>query len=45
VGVALRSLGLTVTEVTDADDGSMDAAIKRHTAAMRRERQGSISLL
>jgi uncharacterized caspase-like protein len=45
VGAALRSLGFTVTEVTDADYRSMDAAIKRHTATVRREGQGTISLL
>jgi uncharacterized caspase-like protein len=45
VGAALQSLGFTVTEVTDADYRSMDAAIKRHAATVRREGQGTISLL
>ena len=45
VGAALRSLGFTVTEIRDADYRSMDAAIKRHAAAVRREGQGTISLL
>jgi formylglycine-generating enzyme required for sulfatase activity/uncharacterized caspase-like protein len=45
LGAALRSLGFTVTEMTDADYRSMDAAIKRHAAAVRREGQGTISLL
>ena len=45
VGAALRSVGFTVTEVTDADYRSMDAAIKRHAAAVRREGPGTISLL
>ena len=31
--------------MTDADYRSMDAAIKRHTATVRREGQGTISLL
>ena len=44
VGAALRSLGFSVTEVRDADYRSMDAAIKRHAAAVRREGQGAISL-
>jgi formylglycine-generating enzyme required for sulfatase activity len=44
VGAALRSLGFTVTELRDADYRSMDAAIKRHAAAVRREGQGTISL-
>jgi formylglycine-generating enzyme required for sulfatase activity/uncharacterized caspase-like protein len=45
VGAALRSLGFTVTEVTDADYRSMDVAIKRHAATVRREGPGAISLL
>ena len=45
VGAALRSLGFTVTEVKDADYRSMDAAIKRHAATVRREGQGAISLV
>jgi Caspase domain len=45
VGAALRSLGFTVSEVTDADYRSMDATIKRHAATVRREGQGAISLL
>jgi uncharacterized caspase-like protein len=45
VGAALRSLGFAVTEIRDADYRSMDAAIKRHAAAVRREGQGTISLL
>jgi len=45
VGAALKSLGFVVTEVTDADYRSMDAAIKRHAAAVRREGPGTISVL
>jgi uncharacterized caspase-like protein len=45
VGAALRTLGFTVSEVKDADYRSMDAAIKRHAAAVRREGPGTISLL
>lgn len=45
VGAALRSLGFTVTEIKDADYRSMDAAIKRHAATVRREGQGTISLV
>jgi formylglycine-generating enzyme required for sulfatase activity len=45
IGAALRSIGFTVTEVRDADYRSMDAAIKRHTATVRREGQGAISLV
>ena len=45
VGAALRSLGFTVTEIRDADYRSMDAAIKRHAATVRREGQGTVSLL
>jgi formylglycine-generating enzyme required for sulfatase activity len=44
VGAALRSIGFAVTEVRDADYRSMDAAIKRHAATVRREGQGTISL-
>jgi hypothetical protein len=44
VGAALRSLGFTVTEIMDADYRSMDAAIKRHAAAVRRDGPGTISL-
>jgi uncharacterized caspase-like protein len=44
VGAALRSLGFTVT-VTDADYRSMDVAIKRHAATVRREGPAAISLL
>jgi uncharacterized caspase-like protein len=45
VGAALRSLGFLVTEVRDADYRTMDAAIKRHAATVRREGQGTVSLL
>jgi peptidoglycan/xylan/chitin deacetylase (PgdA/CDA1 family)/uncharacterized caspase-like protein len=45
VSAALRSLGFVVTEIRDADYRSMDAAIKRHAAVVRREGQGTISLL
>jgi uncharacterized caspase-like protein len=45
VGAALKSLGFTVTELRDADYRSMDAAIKRHATAVRREGAGTISLL
>ena len=44
VGAALKSLGFSVTEVMDADYRTMDAAIKRHAATVRREGQGTISL-
>ena len=45
VSAALRSLGFAVTAIRDADYRSMDAAIKRHAAAVRREGQGTVSLL
>ena len=45
VGAALKSLGFTVTEVKDADYRCMDAGIKQHAAAVRREGQGAISLV
>jgi tol-pal system protein YbgF len=45
VGAALKPLGFTVTELRDADYRSMDAAIKRHATAVRREGAGTISLL
>jgi uncharacterized caspase-like protein len=45
VGAALKAVGFTVTEVTDADYRSTDAAIKRHIAAVRKEGQGAISFV
>jgi uncharacterized caspase-like protein len=45
VSAALRSLGFAVTAIRDADYRSMDAAIKRHAAAVRREGHGTVSLL
>jgi uncharacterized caspase-like protein len=45
IGTALRSLGFKVTEVKDADYRSIDAAIKRHIAMVRREGQGAISFV
>jgi hypothetical protein len=45
IGAALRSLGFKVTEVKDADYRSVDAAIKRHVANVRREGQGAISFV
>jgi uncharacterized caspase-like protein len=45
VGAALKAVGFTVTEVNDADYRSADAAIKRHIAAVRKEGQGTISLV
>ena len=45
LSAALRSLGFAVMEIRDADYRSMDAAIKRHAAVVRREGQGTISLL
>ena len=45
IGAALRSLGFRVTEIKDADYRSIDAAIKRHVATVRREGQSAISFV
>jgi hypothetical protein len=45
VGTALRSLGFKVSEVRDGDYRSIDAAIKRHVASVRREGPGTISFV
>ena len=45
IGASLRSLGFKVTEIKDADYRSVDAAIKRHVASVRREGQGAISFV
>ena len=45
VGRALRALRFQVTEVKDADYRSVDAAIKRHVASVRREGAGAVSFV
>jgi formylglycine-generating enzyme required for sulfatase activity/uncharacterized caspase-like protein len=45
IGAALRSLKFKITEIKDADYGAIDKAINRHIQAVRREGQGSISLV
>jgi hypothetical protein len=45
IGAALRSLGFKVTEIKDADYRAIDTAINRHVQNVRREGQGSISLV
>jgi uncharacterized caspase-like protein len=45
VGAALKSLGFKVTEVKDGDYRSIDAAINGHAAKVRREGQGTVSLV
>ena len=45
VGAALERLAFKVTTIKDADYRSIDAAIKRHIQAVRREGQGAISFI
>jgi formylglycine-generating enzyme required for sulfatase activity len=45
IGAALDKLGFKTTLVKDADYRSVDAAIKRHVAMVRREGQGAISFV
>jgi uncharacterized caspase-like protein len=45
IGAALKSLGFKVTEIKDADYRTVDAAIKRHVATVRREGKGAISFV
>jgi WD40 repeat protein len=45
VGAALRTLGFVVDEIKDADYRSIDGAIKRHVATVRRGGQGTISFV
>ena len=45
IGAALRSLKFKVTEIKDANYGTIDKAINRHVQNVRREGQGTISLV
>jgi len=45
VAEALRSLAFKVTEIKDADYKAVDIGIKRHIQTVRREGEGTISLL
>ena len=45
VGAALRTLNFTVTEVKDADYGTIDKAINRHIQNVRRAGSESVSLV
>src|SRR5262245_48725689 len=45
VGAALRSLGFSVTELKDADYKAVDIAINRHIQNVRRDGDGTVSVV